>query len=225
MIRRELDKIAQEVNSQPDDPHPQTDDPADFEDENPPDLDIDEVHIPDNDEATPEVPAGPDEDNPDPFEPAPDLFRQPECLPANQPPHLVVIYALASWLHLQFHLPCIACQAFLAIMACLFGFLRPDLTPPFIMMQSATHVLRLGSALVVLPVCPVYREVYPAAGSLHTQDTCIPCSVELFLPDKTHRGNDCAKKIPYIKYPYLPLSMQIHSLLAIPGLEETLDLW
>lgn len=46
-----------------------------------------------------------------------------------------------------------------------------------------------------------------------------------FLPSQTKRGNDRATKTPLIKYPYLPLSEQIKSMLKIPGLEAVLDGW
>ena len=85
--------------------------------------------------------------------------------------------------------------------------------------------LQLDPLVSLLPVCPQCLDVCPAAGSLHTQDSCLACSVDLFLPDKTKQGKDWANKIPYIKYPYLPLSQQIQSLLAIPGLEKALDEW
>ncbi|KIK75155.1 hypothetical protein PAXRUDRAFT_36999 [Paxillus rubicundulus Ve08.2h10] len=118
-----------------------------------------------------------------------------------------------------------ACNAFLAIIACLLTYLSPQLQTTFVTLQSATQVLGLDMPVTLLPTCPGCRNVYLPAGSPHTQDTCVPCSLDLFLPNKTRRGNDRAKKIPYIKYPYLPLSLQLHSLLAIPGIEETLDQW
>jgi hypothetical protein len=110
-------------------------------------------------------------------------------------------------------------------MACLLASVTPQLARPFVTLQSATSVLGLNSPTVLLPVYPGCRDVYPPAGSFHTQDSCVTCSINLFLPDKTQRGNNQSKKIPCIKYPYLSLSQQIHSLLAIPGLEDTLDQW
>lgn len=51
------------------------------------------------------------------------------------------------------------------------------------------------------------------------------CNIPLFLPDTTKRGFLQANKIPCVKYPYLPLLVQIRSILTIPGVEETLDRW
>ncbi|KAG1727381.1 uncharacterized protein EDB91DRAFT_1086452 [Suillus paluster] len=61
--------------------------------------------------------------------------------------------------------------------------------------------------------------------STKSHDTCTTCAVDLFLPDTTKQGNQRAVKMPIIKYPYLPLSEQIKSLLKIPGLEAVLDGW
>ena len=120
---------------------------------------------------------------------------------------------------------CAACNALLCIFACFLTVLLPQLKVLFITLQSATNALRLDPPVSLLPVCPQCLDVYPAAGSLHTQDSCLTCSINLFLPDKTKRGKDRANKIPYIKYPYLSLSQQIQSLLAIPGLKNALDEW
>ena len=194
----------------------------------PEDLDNEETHQDeeneDDDDPPILVPAS-SEDDPDPFKFETSLEPHNERNYINQPPHLLVIYALATWLHLQFHLPRVACNAFLAIMVYLLTSVAPQLASPFVTLQSATRFLGLDAPTVLLPVCPGCRDVYPPAGSLHTQDSCLTCSIDLFLPDKTQRGNNRSKKIPCVKYPYLPLSQQIHSLLAIPGLEDTLDQW
>ncbi|KAG9317974.1 hypothetical protein JVU11DRAFT_30 [Chiua virens] len=224
LIERELQKLTEEASRDPhqlDDEDDDPQEPADLYDENIIELD-------DDSETIPQVPIITDEDNPDPFETTVDSIQHTshkEHFIASQPPHLVVIYALATWLHLQFHLPRIACNAFLAIISCLLAVLCPDLAQPLVTLQSATCVLGLDSPSVMLPVCPGCREVYPPASSPHTRDICTTCNLNLFLPDKTQRGNDRTKKTPFVKYPYLPLSQQLHFLLAIPGLEDTLDSW
>jgi hypothetical protein len=45
------------------------------------------------------------------------------------------------------------------------------------------------------------------------------------LPDETRRGNQRGVKSPVIKYPYLPLSDQIQSILKVPCVEALLDEW
>ncbi|KIK78656.1 hypothetical protein PAXRUDRAFT_36589 [Paxillus rubicundulus Ve08.2h10] len=98
-----------------------------------------------------------DEDSPNPFEPSPDLFMTKSS----------------------------ACNAFLAILTCLLAFLSPKLKSLFITLQSATQVLGLDMPVTLLPTCPGCRNVYPPVGSPHTQDACVPFSLDLFLPNKT----------------------------------------
>lgn len=57
------------------------------------------------------------------------------------------------------------------------------------------------------------------------QETCTPCDIPLFLSEHTRQGNHRAIKTPVIKYPYLPLSDQLMSILKTPGLEVLLDDW
>jgi hypothetical protein len=141
------------------------------------------------------------------------------------PEHLGLIYALVSWLHFQFSLPRVACNALLAFLACLLRFLRPDLSAPFVTLQSATRALGLNPAIQVLPICPKCRDVFPSAFSKHVQDSCTICQEPLFLAGETKRGNQRGVKSPIIKYPYLSLSDQIRSILKVPGVEALLDEW
>jgi hypothetical protein len=57
------------------------------------------------------------------------------------------------------------------------------------------------------------------------QEECTLCRIPLFLPDHTRQGNHRTVKTPVIKYPYLPLSEQIVSILKSPGVEALLDEW
>ena len=57
------------------------------------------------------------------------------------------------------------------------------------------------------------------------QDECIACKTLLFLSDQMKWGTSHTIKTPRIKYPYLPLSDQITSLLKIPGIKALLDQW
>jgi len=167
-----------------------------------------------------------DEDCPDPFEPDDDFFMSSgNRAMSTLPPYILTIYAVTTWLHLQWHLPRAACNALLSILSCMLLFIAPQLEIPFLTLQSATRVLALDTPFYTLPCCPTCREVYPPAGSTHDKDTCMTCKIPLFLPDTTKRGFVRAKKIPYVKYPYLPLSVQIRSILTIPGVEHTLDEW
>ncbi|KAG1852439.1 hypothetical protein DFJ58DRAFT_885236 [Suillus subalutaceus] len=112
------------------------------------------------------------------------------------PHHLLVIYALVSWLHLQFHLPRVTCNALLAILACILLSIAPAINTPFITLQSSNRVLGVDKTIYTLPVCPSCRKVFPPAGSVHTVDTCPICLDDLFLSEHTLRGNQRAVKSP-----------------------------
>lgn len=167
----------------------------------------------------------PEEDTPDPFMSEEGTTADPYTNHQGVPPHLLTIYAVVSWLHLQFHLPRVACNALLTIFACMLLVISPAIDRPFVTLQSCTRVLGVDPVIQTLPVCPSCHDVFPPAGSLHTMDTCITCNIPLFLPAQTKRGIQRAVKTPVIKYPYLALSDQIKSILKIPGVESLLDTW
>ena len=165
----------------------------------------------------------PSEDEPDPFL----VEHPPQSTPNVQqiPDHLLAIYATVSWLHLQFSLPRVACNALLLILAHLLTFFDPALITPFITLQSVTRTLGLDPDIQVLPVCPNCREVYPSATSKHVQEACTTCKVGLFRSDQTRQGNQRIARLPIVKYPYLLLSEQIATVLKVPGVEALLDEW
>ncbi|KAF8834356.1 hypothetical protein BDN67DRAFT_1016591 [Paxillus ammoniavirescens] len=165
-----------------------------------------------------------DEDEPDPFH-CPESLNSQERNLSDNAPHVLAIYAVASWLHLQFHLPRVACNALLTIFVLILMSICPTIETPFITLQLSNCVLGLDRPVHVLPVCPSCRDVFPPAGLPHCQDQCMLCNINLFLPSQTKCGNPQAIKTPIISYPYLPLSEQIKSLLKIPGLEAVLDTW
>ena len=166
------------------------------------------------------------EDTPDPFVVERDGFDRQRIPTAQQlPGYLLAIHATIAWLHLQFNLPRVACNAVLAIMAYLITFLVPGITPPFRTLQSATRALGVDPSIELLAVCPTCRDVFPSANSKHMQDMCTACNTPLFLADRTKRNNPRAIKTPIVKYPYLALSDQIASILQVPGVEALLDEW
>lgn len=170
------------------------------------------------------VVSNPSEDSPDPFA-VEHHDTQPALNIREIPEHLLVIYAFVSWLHLQFMLPRVACQALLAFLARLLTFLDPRVTPPFVTLQSVRRTLGIDSHIEFLAVCPSCRDVYPSATSKYVQDVCTTCNVPIFSSDQTKRGNRRGNKTPLIKYPYLSLSDQLTSILTVPGVEGLLDEW
>jgi len=57
------------------------------------------------------------------------------------------------------------------------------------------------------------------------QEKCIRRDAPLFLSEHTRQGIRHVIKTPIIKYPYLPLSDQIVSILSNPGIEALLNNW
>ncbi|KIK33063.1 hypothetical protein CY34DRAFT_27105 [Suillus luteus UH-Slu-Lm8-n1] len=169
--------------------------------------------------------AQPAKDNPDPFFIADGLCAEDTADITHLPGHLVSIYAVMSWLHLQFHLPKVTCNTLLAIFTCILLTLSPNIELPFVTLQSSNCVLGVDKPFYTLPICPLCHNVFPPKCSPHSHDQCTLCNKDLFLPDKTAHGNQRSVKSPRIKYPYLPLSDQIKSLLKVPGLKSLLDGW
>jgi hypothetical protein len=167
----------------------------------------------------------PTEDKPDPFMVKCDKSELSVDGIQSVPDHLLVIYMIVAWLHMQFSLPCVACNALLAFLACLLMFLVPGIQPPFVTLHSATHTLGVDPRIHLLAICPNCRDVFPSAGSKYMQDECTTCKTPLFLSDQMKQGNSRTIKMLKIKYPYLLLSDQITSLLKIPGIEAVLDQW
>jgi hypothetical protein len=220
-FERELEKAIDEIREEQS--HQQDDDPVEPEGDGDVDMDF---NIPEDEEdnGTPII-TQPDEDSPDPFAVEEGFVSTDDADLASIPPHLLSIYAVVSWLHLQFHLPRVACNALLAVFACVLLSIMPGIDTPFITLQSSHRVLGVDTPTFTLPVCPSCRDVYPPAGSPHSHETCMSCKIDLFLPGLTKRGNQRPVKTPIVKYPYLPLSEQIKSMLKIPGLEAVLDDW
>ncbi|KIK82183.1 hypothetical protein PAXRUDRAFT_154345, partial [Paxillus rubicundulus Ve08.2h10] len=121
------------------------------------------------------------EDHPDPFM-VEETFHSDDH---DTPPHLLTVYTLVSWIHLQFHLPRVACNTILAILTCILVLLSPTIATPFITLQSSNRVLGVNKLICLLPVCPSCCNVFPPSGSLHTQDTCTLCDVPLFQLEHT----------------------------------------
>nr|KIN94202.1 hypothetical protein M404DRAFT_35269 [Pisolithus tinctorius Marx 270] len=125
-----------------------------------------------------------DEDNPDPFLIDEEVWLDDLGL-ADIPEHVAVIHTIVSWLHLQFHLPCIACNALLAILTLLLLFLNPSTSTPFATLRSGHRLLGVNKPVYTLPVCLICNNVYPPAMSPLCHDTCTSCHVDLFLPWQT----------------------------------------
>jgi hypothetical protein len=96
----------------------------------------------------------PNEDEPDPFVVESDNSMPPMSGIQREPDHLLVIYAIVAWLHMQFSLPRVACNALLAFLARLLTFFIPGTQLPFITLHSTTHTLGIDPRIHLLAVCP-----------------------------------------------------------------------
>ncbi|KAG0693068.1 hypothetical protein DFH29DRAFT_881751 [Suillus ampliporus] len=150
---RQLEKMLEEVRNQQE----QADDnvieeelldaDAEFEDlqgyEDPGDAELEDVLV---------TTGHTNEDDPDPFI-TDNLFSSSlDTDLSHVPPHLLTIYALVTWLHLQFHLPRAACNALLAVLACLLLAISPSIETPFITLQSSNRVLGVDAPILTLPI-------------------------------------------------------------------------
>jgi len=164
----------------------------------------------------------PTEDDMDPFlveqHPGPSIANVSEL-----PSHLVTIYAIVSWLYMQFNLPHVAYNAVLTMLACLVTFFNLQFELLFITLPSITCALAINPSIKLLPVCLNCQDVFPLVALQHMQDTCISCKVPLFLPSHMNQGILHNAKTPVIKYPYLPLLQQLVSVLKIPSIKVLLD--
>ncbi|KAG2046041.1 hypothetical protein BDR06DRAFT_977775 [Suillus hirtellus] len=166
--QRELEKLLEEEMQKMD---------TDGEEDQDVDVDMADIHLDedlvDEDIAADVVQPPPDnnEDTPDPFKPDDDFFMSHgNRAMSTIPPHLLTIYAVTTWLHLQWHLPCAAS--------------RDSILHPTVSYTCASAR---------------YPLLYPSLLSNMLR--------------------------AWFSYPYLPLSVQIQSILTIPGVEATLDGW
>ncbi|KZT18076.1 hypothetical protein NEOLEDRAFT_1081034 [Neolentinus lepideus HHB14362 ss-1] len=163
------------------------------------------------------------EDVIDPFYRDDDRLDGPSTDISVLAPHLLCIYALVTWLHLQFHLPRIACNAVLAALSYILLSIAPELDSPYVTLKAANHALGLDIPTHTLPVCPHCREVYPASSA--TPSACVRCDAELFISDRTQRGRKRQARMPLVRCPYLSISQQLPSILGVPGTAPLLDKW
>ncbi|KAG1814039.1 uncharacterized protein BJ212DRAFT_1300893 [Suillus subaureus] len=100
-----IDEIWQEQSHQQDDDTANPEEP-----EGDGDVDMDFNNPEDEEDDRNPIITQPDEDNLDPFVVEDGFVSMDDTDLASIPPHLLSIYAVVSWLHLQFHLPRIACN-------------------------------------------------------------------------------------------------------------------
>ena len=137
---------------------------------------------------------------------------------------LDLLYVLATWLHVQFHLPFRACTALVKIVILIiksYGALitnDPISTLPRIMSR-----IDVEPTIFILPICPECLEVYPESEA--TPTTCRCCNAFLFKSNSPHPQVKEKKRTPLLGFPYKSILSSLTEILAVPGVEDELDRW
>lgn len=173
-------------------------------------------------------PLEPSEDFPDPFHTAHEERATPLLTLDSTPTPLYLLYILVSWLHTQFHLPFLACNAVLTVVFFILQtagvLLHPEM-PLYYTLGTVLSHTGVEPTFTVLPVCPTCLEVYPITTA---QDlACTVCGSPLFRSrrrlDRT-RTEDIATQ-PLLRYATKTLESQLRDILNVPGMEEVLEEW
>ncbi|KAI0372361.1 hypothetical protein BV20DRAFT_978220 [Pilatotrama ljubarskyi] len=136
------------------------------------------------------------------------------------PLHLLCIYTIVPWLHLQFALPVAAANVLLLAFSVVLALVCPGSPAPFLTLKKVNTLMGLDVPYQSLAVCGGCKEVYP--NHRETPPLCILCQHPLFKGTKPRSDGT---RVPVIRYPYLSLSEQIERLLQIEGMESLLDEW
>jgi len=118
-----------------------------------------------------------DENSLDPFH---SLTDTPHCTPYAATHHLApirILYLLAIWLHAVHHVSFRVIGAILSVVQLILSAANFYLDPSSVSAISLTTVhshMSIDPTFQVLPVCPVFQEVYPAHES--TPASCIKCA-------------------------------------------------
>ncbi|EED85404.1 predicted protein [Postia placenta Mad-698-R] len=122
---------------------------------------------------------GPDINNPDLFRIRDPLVQEMGGDPVgDMHPHLLWIYAVVTWLHLQFYLPHVACHVLLWMFVFLLAGIAPALECPFVTLKSANHALGLDVPYQILTLCTLLQ--VPGVEDTLDDWRKIPCSPGIY---------------------------------------------
>ena len=166
---------------------------------------------------------------PDPFlTPAATTPPSPPPTPdeVHPQPGIYLLYMLAFWLHLQYHLPFQACNVLVTVSLLIiksFGVVVSEPTP-LVTLPCIMARLDVEPAFNILSLCPKCLEVYPC--SPETPSICRKCASPMFKPTKSRCvPSPNQPRTPLLQAPYMSIQVQLASILAIPGVEEEMDKW
>ncbi|TEB24213.1 hypothetical protein FA13DRAFT_1818064 [Coprinellus micaceus] len=139
---------------------------------------------------------------------------------------IYLLYMLASWLHLQFHLPFRACNVLVTVVLTIIRSFAIAISEPAPLVTLLHIMARLDvePAFDILPLCPQCLEVYPRSPD--TPSACRKCSSPMFKPTKSGSlPSPDQLHTPLLQAPFMSIQSQLANILAIPGVEEEMDKW
>jgi hypothetical protein len=155
----------------------------------------------------------------------------PPRTPSDVHPQSAVflVYVVVTWLHTQWHLPFLACNALLAILKHIFILLGVAIEPPLCStLGTAMKALNLDTAPRILSACIGCQEVYPS--DTPSDVCCTTCNKPLFDTTPTAAERSRGKKSRKVPKPVLPVAVksiqeQLQEMLLVPGFERSLQEW
>lgn len=177
-------------------------------------------------------PTFPGENDTDPFLTTVSIDDETRLLARDDVPRpLFLLYLLVSWLHTHFHLPFLACNVVLVVVLNILryaGTSFSDLHPrPYVTLTTVSARLGVEPVFQVLPVCPTCFEPHPFSTSKSA--ICDHCSEPLFRVtrrlDRRQRGARDEITTPFLQFPTKSIEGQLRDILAVPGMEDTLEAW
>jgi hypothetical protein len=165
----------------------------------------------------------------DPFHYAPNVkaLRTPDNVHPNCA--VFLIYTLVVWLHTQWHLPFVACNALLLVLRLVLVLAGASIDPPLcITLTSALRALDIDPNPRILPVCIGCQQVFPADIAHDT--TCSTCDKPLFNAKSSRPEQGRRKVIRTDPKPVLPpaiksIQEQLQEMLLVAGFEKSLQSW
>lgn len=149
-------------------------------------------------------------------------------------PAVVLTSLLVSWLHLSGHLSFRLCDTVLTIVGYILMAVgqQPLVASLYGSLKGTLKALRLEPHFRTLPVCPACCEVYPESILANPLARCkhAACRHPLFRLEPTaaerRKGQSSRQNPrPWLQFPYKSLVEQLSTILALPGVEEAMDVW
>ncbi|VDB84878.1 unnamed protein product [Peniophora sp. CBMAI 1063] len=147
-------------------------------------------------------------------------------------PGVYLLYLLVAWLHAQCKLAFVACDTVLRVVGQIIAAFAPGWStgqPPVLgSLKSVMENLGVEPDFQVLPTCPFCLEVYPSSRYTSPNAPCDRCHEPVFrsIRSLNRRLRPGARLIvPSLQFPMKSIEDQLRDIIAVPGVEDTLDGW